>query len=52
MSWVIICKKTGEAILETYEKRVVDKINTSNYKIVPILEYLQGLNKQIKFKGQ
>lgn len=48
MSWVIIEKSTGDAILETFSKRVVDCLNTEKYTAVPILEYLQKLNRKIK----
>lgn len=47
-SWVIIEISTGTAILETYNPKVVAALNTTNYKAVPILEYLQGLNKKNK----
>ena len=47
-SWVIIDLLTDKAVLETFDIRVASAINTEKYKAVPILEYLQNLNRQIK----
>jgi hypothetical protein len=44
-SWVIIDKQTGEALFETFQASIISKINTARYEAVPILTYLQGLNK-------
>lgn len=44
-SWVIIEIATGNAIFETFNKGTADSINTGKYKAVPILEYLQSVNK-------
>jgi len=44
-SWVIRNKQTGEVIAETFDKNKVDALNTEKYEAVPILEHLQGLNK-------
>ena len=44
-SWIICKKTTGEAIVETFNKKIVDAINTDKYKATPILEYLISLNK-------
>jgi len=46
-SWVIIDKETGEAILETFNESFVKNLK-DQYKAVPILEYLQNLNKELK----
>lgn len=47
-SWVIRNKETGEVVLETFDKRVVDQLNTKKYEAVPILEHLAAINKSIK----
>ncbi len=47
-SWVIVEKATGKAVLETYSPGVVARLNTARYEAVPILAYLQALNRQIK----
>lgn len=44
-SWVIIDRSTGNAVLETYNEALT-KLNQKKYKAVPILEYLQSLNKK------
>jgi len=49
-SWVIINKETGKAELETYceETAIALTIYSDEYICVPILEYLQQLNRSIK----
>lgn len=44
-SWVIRNKETGELLFETFDRKKVDALNTEKYEAVPILEYLQSLNK-------
>jgi len=44
-SWVIVDKQTGAALFETFRASIILKINTTRYEAVPILKYLQGLNK-------
>lgn len=43
-SWVIRNKETGEVIMETFDKKKVDALNTEKYEAVPIGEHLGGLN--------
>jgi hypothetical protein len=45
VSWVIIETATGRAVLETYQKSITEKVNTDKYLVIPILLYLQNLNK-------
>jgi len=47
-SWVIVRKATGETIAETYLKHVAEAINKEKYTAVPIIDYLNSLNKEIK----
>ena len=44
-SWVIREKATGRVLVETFDKKKVDALNTAKYEAVPILEYLGSLNK-------
>ena len=44
-SWVIVNIATGEPVLETYSERMVQALNTDKYRAVPILEWLQSLNR-------
>lgn len=43
-SWVIRHKATGDIVFETFNRRVVELLNTDKFEAVPILEYLQSLN--------
>lgn len=43
-SWVIRNKDTGEVIMETFDKKKVDALNTERYEAVPIQEHLASLN--------
>ena len=47
---VIINKETGKAVAELRNPALVDKLNTDKYKAIPILEYLQSINKEHKRK--
>ncbi len=47
-SWVIKRKSDGMVLLETYNKRLVDRLNTTRYEAVPILDYLYSLNRPIR----
>ena len=44
-SWIIREKDTGRVIAETFNKALVDVLNTARYEAVPIREYLASLNK-------
>lgn len=45
-SWVIREKGTGRVILETFDKKKVDALNTQKYEAVPIREHLAGLSQK------
>lgn len=47
-SWVIREKETGAVIMETFDQKKVDALNTAKYEAVPILDYLVGINGQMK----
>ena len=44
-SWVIRERATGRALFETFNPKVALAINTAKFEAVPILEYLQSLNR-------
>jgi len=46
MSWVIVNKQTGKCVFETWQKSVMQKINTEKYKVVPIKEWLSSLSNK------
>jgi hypothetical protein len=47
-SWVIVDRRTGEAIFETYSASVAAKVNVAKYEVVTILEWLQRINAQAR----
>ena len=47
-SWVIVDKITNKAIFETFNETLAIKINVEKYEAVPVLQYLQNLNKTIR----
>lgn len=47
-SWVIREKEGGKVIMETFDKKKVDALNTEKYEAIPAYEYLTQLNEQIK----
>ncbi len=46
-SWVIRNKETHEAVFETFNEKTAQAINTAKYEAVPILGYLQSLNRRV-----
>jgi GGDEF domain-containing protein len=44
-SWVIKERATGMAVMETFDRKKVDALNTGKYEAVPIIDYLAELNK-------
>ena len=51
-SWVIVNNETGQSVFETFDPAKVAALNTEKYKAVPILEWLQHLNKIHKSQDQ
>jgi hypothetical protein len=51
-SWVIRKRDTGEVIMETFNKQIIEKLNAEKYEAIPILEYLQSLNSKTKQEQQ
>lgn len=47
-SWVIRNKKTGAAVMETFNPEIVKRINEAKYEAVPILQHLHEINLAIK----
>jgi hypothetical protein len=48
-SWIIYNKLTGKAVFETFEENTARAFSQFNgvYQVMPILEWLQNLNKPI-----
>lgn len=51
-SWVIREKESGRVICETFSERVVSALNATKYEAVPILQYLQEVNRANKQIGE
>lgn len=51
-SWVIVHRGTGEAVFETFNPRLVERLNTEAYEAVPILAYLQAFNANVKSQSE
>lgn len=47
-SWVIVRIEDGQAMFETFNKLLAEKVNKTKYKAVPILKYLVNFNKGVK----
>jgi hypothetical protein len=47
-SWVVIRRADGVAVLETYQRSVVDKVNRGPYRVETIGAYLQRINREAK----
>lgn len=51
-SWVIVDRKTGRAVMETYNPDTVLRVNTLSYEVVPIMAYLGRINQAIRNGGK
>lgn len=47
-SWVLRNKTTKEVICETFNPLHLAHLNAEKYEAVPILEYLQEINRSVK----
>lgn len=47
-SWVIREKVSKAVLFETYNRMIVDRLNTEKYEAVPILQYLQEFNQSVR----
>ena len=45
-SWIIVNKATRQAVFETFNENTAKAVNGKLYEAVPILQYLQSLNKK------
>jgi|DEB0MinimDraft_3_1074331.scaffolds.fasta_scaffold33142_5 hypothetical protein len=46
-SWVVLDKRTGKGLFETWNPKLVAALNTSRYEAIPIIEWLGELNQRI-----
>lgn len=45
-SWVIREKATGDVVMETFDRKKVEALNTEKFEAVPIAEHLASLNQE------
>ena len=45
-SWIVSCNATGTAVLETYDRRVAEAINTDKYTVHTAAAWLASLNSK------
>lgn len=47
-SWVIVDRATNKAILETFSPTTAAAINTNAYEVLPVLDWLQRINRNTR----
>ena len=45
-SWIIYNKLTGKAVFETFEENTAKTFPIGHYHVMPVLEWLQSLNRR------
>lgn len=50
MSWVVVNRATGKAIVETFREPV--KVDAAKYEVVPIRAWLARVNAEILAEGR
>jgi len=50
-SWIVTRTATGEAVLETWSRKVADAINRDRYTVQTAAQYLGALNRKIREAG-
>lgn len=46
-SWIVSCKDTGKAVLESFSRDVVSRINQERYRVETAAQYLSRFNRQL-----
>ena len=49
-SFVIVDKQTGKAVMETFNRATADAVNRNKFDVLPTLEYLQKLNRDLSME--
>jgi len=47
-SWVVVSRKTGESVMETYNRATAERINQGAYEVVTAQRWLVRVNQEIK----
>ena len=45
-SWIIVCRETGDAVLETWSYDVASRVNGQKYEVRTALAHLASLNRK------
>lgn len=43
-SWIVVCRSSGKAVLETFSRDVAAAINQAKYEVLTALQWLARLN--------
>lgn len=46
-SWIVVRRETGEAVLETRNRKVVEAVNQEKHEVKTFLQYIVDLNTNI-----
>lgn len=47
-SWVIVSRETGEAVFETFTRKVAERVRQDRYEVLTALQWLARVNQRIK----
>jgi hypothetical protein len=47
-SWIIVSKASGEAVMETFSRKVADAVNLEKFTVMTALDYLVSLNAALR----
>jgi hypothetical protein len=47
-SWIVVSRETGNAILETFSRKVANAINAENYEVLTAHQWLARFNASVK----
>ena len=42
-SWIIVDRRTGKAVLETFERKTAEAVNQERYDVLTALQYLSQI---------
>lgn len=47
-SWIVTRRDTGDAVLETFSRKVAESVNLGPYRVESALAYLQRVNAMVR----
>ena len=45
-SWVVVCRATGQAVMETYQHSVAEKVNQTKYEVLTAYAWLVRISRR------